>query len=307
MQELDDNGLLREYVENGSEEAFATLVARHLNKVYSVALRHTSNPDTAEEIAQAVFVILARKSSSLGKRVILEGWLHQTARLTAITFIRSEIRRTRREQDAYMQSTLNENESDVWTQIAPLLDKAIVSLNETDWHAVVLRFVYGKSMKEVGAALGGSEGAATIRLHRALQKLRQFFLKRGIVSTTEIIAGAISANSVQIAPVALDYSSYGFNGLNRMSESLPGVAGKKLSSIRNSVKTVLLAEGSAFFGFSWHDPGSPPIFNNARSIISFGDGHTDYIRIYWDGVLGKTDSPMFYNPPAGYDYQWSGY
>ncbi|EEF59491.1 type II secretion system protein [Pedosphaera parvula] len=105
---------------------------------------------------------------------------------------------------------------------------------------------------------------------------------------------------------AWDYSSYGFNGLNRMSELLPGVAGKKLSSIRDSVKTVLLAENSAFFGFSWHEPGSPPIANNAQSVVSFGDGHVDYVRIYWDGVSGKTDAPMFYNPPAGYDYKWSG-
>lgn len=106
--------------------------------------------------------------------------------------------------------------------------------------------------------------------------------------------------------LAWDYSSYGFNGLNRMSESLPGVAGKKLSSIRDGVKTVLLAEDSAFFGFSWHDSASPPVCNNARSVTSFVDGHTDYIRIYWNGFLGKTDSPMFYDPPAGYDYKWGG-
>src|SRR5271170_4694215 len=98
MQELDDNALLREYVERGSEEAFAALVARHVNKVYSVALRHTRNPDQAEEITHAVFVILAAKARRLDKRVILSGWLYQTARLTAVTFIRSEIRRGRREE-----------------------------------------------------------------------------------------------------------------------------------------------------------------------------------------------------------------
>src|SRR5580704_8525029 len=165
MQELDDIALLREYAEHNSEEAFAALVARHVNKVYSVALRHTGNPNQAEDITQAVFVILARKSGRLGKRVILEGWLYQTARLTALAFVRSEGRRARREQEACVQRTLNENESEVWTQIAPLLDTAIAALNEADRHAVVLRFFYGKSMKEVGAALGGSEGAATIRLH----------------------------------------------------------------------------------------------------------------------------------------------
>src|ERR1700722_14598304 len=174
MQEADDKALLREFVERGSEEAFATLIARHINKVYSVALRHTGNTHQAEEITQAVFVILAKKAANLGKCVILEGWLYQTARLTALTSIRGEIRRSRREQEAHMQHIVNENESEVWTQIAPLLDSAIASLNEPDRHAVVLRFIYGKSMKEVGTALGASEGAASVRLHRALDKLRHF-------------------------------------------------------------------------------------------------------------------------------------
>ena len=124
MQELDDISLLREYVDHDSEDAFAALVARHVNKVYSIALRHTRNPHQAEEITQAVFVILARQARQLGSRVILSGWLYQTARLTAVTFIRSEIRRARREQEAYMQNPLVETESDVWPQIAPLLDAA---------------------------------------------------------------------------------------------------------------------------------------------------------------------------------------
>src|SRR5436309_9375844 len=119
MDELDDITLLRQYVEQNSERAFAALVSRHINKVYSVALRHTRNPHQAEEITQAVFVILARKSRRLGKRVILSGWLCRTARLAAVTFIRSEIRRARREQEACMQNFLNETESDVWPQIAP--------------------------------------------------------------------------------------------------------------------------------------------------------------------------------------------
>src|SRR6478672_795311 len=104
MLELDDSVLLKEYVEQSSEEAFATLVARHVNKVYSVALRHTRNPQQAEEITQAVFVILARKAHRLGKNVLLEGWLYQTARLTALASVRSEVRRAHREQEAYMQS-----------------------------------------------------------------------------------------------------------------------------------------------------------------------------------------------------------
>jgi RNA polymerase sigma factor (sigma-70 family) len=207
MQEWDDIALLREYVDHDSEEAFATLVTRHVNKVYSVALRHTRNPHQAEEITQAVFVILAKKSRHLGRGVILSGWLYQTARLVAVTFIRSEIRRAHREQEGQMPTLSNETEPNVWTQICPLLDTAMAGLNEKDRHAVVLRFFDGRSMREVGAALGGSEDAAKVRVSRAVEKLRQFFVKRGIVSTTESIAGAIAANSVQAAPAALAHTA----------------------------------------------------------------------------------------------------
>lgn len=129
MRELNDMALLQEYVRNNFEEAFATLVRRPVNKVYSIALRHTRKPNQAEEITQTVFVILARKSRDLSKSVILSGWLCRTAQLTAVTFIRSEIRRARREQEASMQTLSNEGESDVWSQIAPLLDGAMARLS----------------------------------------------------------------------------------------------------------------------------------------------------------------------------------
>jgi uncharacterized protein (TIGR03435 family) len=203
MQEWDDSTLLRAYVEKASEEAFATLVARHVSKVYSVALRHTGSPQHAEEITQAVFVILARKSRQLGGHVLLSGWLYQAARLTAVTYLRSEIRRARREQEAHAQNALNEEESGVWPHIAPLLDEAMASLNETDRHAVVLRFFDGKSIREVGAALGANESAARKRVDRALEKLQRYFSKHGVTSTAATLTGLISTNSVQAAPTAL--------------------------------------------------------------------------------------------------------
>ena len=108
-----------------SEAAFAALVARYVNLVYSTALRFTGNPHHAEEITQAVFIILARKAGGLLRGAVLSGWLYQTARLTAANFVKGEIRRHRREQEAYMQSILNEPEAAAWEQIAPLLDEAM--------------------------------------------------------------------------------------------------------------------------------------------------------------------------------------
>src|SRR5262245_38289254 len=207
MQELDDSALLKEYVEHDSSEAFSVLVARHVNTVYSVAMRQTGNADAAEEITQAVFVILARKASRLSKSVILSGWLYHTARLTAITFLRGEVRRARREQEAYMQTVLNETESDVWPQIAPLLDEAMAGLSQSDRDAVVLRFFDGKSFREVGTALGTSEDAAKMRLSRAVEKLRRFFLKRGVVVPTATFIEVISTNTIHSAPTLLAKSA----------------------------------------------------------------------------------------------------
>ncbi len=211
MHEPDDHDLLRQFAEQNSETAFAALVARHVDKVYSVALRHTRNAHAAEEITQAVFVILAKKSGRLGARVILAGWLYETARLTAVTYIRSEIRRARREQEAHMQTNLNcgddassPSEPDtVWPHIAPLLDDALAGLSAADRHAVVLRYFDGKSLGEVGAALGASEDAAKKRVTRAVEKLRGWFTQRGVTLTVTVLTAAISANSVQAAPLGL--------------------------------------------------------------------------------------------------------
>jgi uncharacterized protein (TIGR03435 family) len=203
MQPTDDSVLLRQYVENNSDEAFAALVTRHINLVYSVALRRVANPHHAEEITHAVFIILARKAASLRHDKALSSWLFQATRLTAGNFIRSEIRRHRREEEAYMQSVLNETAAEVWPKIAPLLDDAVAGLREKDRQAIVLRFYEGRNLREVGLALGATEAAAEKRVNRALEKLRTFFTKRGVSSTTAILAGMISANSVHAAPVGL--------------------------------------------------------------------------------------------------------
>jgi uncharacterized protein (TIGR03435 family) len=203
----DDMALVREYAASQSETAFETLVGRHVNLVYSAALRQVRDAHLAEEISQAVFVILARKAGSLGAQTILSGWLYRTARFAAADALKTQRRRQRREQEACMQSTLDEHPMDAaWQELSPLLDEAMAQLRDQDRDALVLRYFENKSLREVGDALGLQERAAQKRVARGLEKLHAFFARRGIASTTAIIAGAVSANSIQAAPVALTKS-----------------------------------------------------------------------------------------------------
>jgi RNA polymerase sigma factor (sigma-70 family) len=206
MQPIDDRALLRQYAETGSDAAFAMLVERHINLVYSVALRHVGNPHQAEEITQAVFIILAQKTLSLRHDRALSSWLFQTTRLTAANFVRTETRRHRREQEAQMQSLMEGSSpqtNEVWPHIAPLLDRAVAGLKAPDRQAIVLRYYEHRSLAEVGRAMGTNEDAARMRVNRALEKLRQLLAKRGVNSTTAILEGAMSAHAVQAAPAGL--------------------------------------------------------------------------------------------------------
>ena len=230
MQDVPDMELVQNYHQQGSEEAFAELVRRHIGLVYSAALRRVGIAAQAEEITQAVFIILARKAASLRPDTVLEGWLYETTRLTSFSFLRRERRRQLHEQEAYMQSTLQEpGEASAWQQLAPLLDEAMSRLGKKDRDAVILRFFKEKNLGEVAAALKVTELAAQKRVSRALEKLRTFFTKRGVVSTTAIIAGAISANSVHAAPVAL-------------AKSVTAVAVAKGAAV--SVSTLTLIKGA---------------------------------------------------------------
>ena len=203
MQEMDDMALLRTYVQQSSDEAFAALVKRHVNLVYSAAWRKTGSPDAAGEITQAVFIVLARKAGRLRPGTILSGWLWQTARLTSDNFLRAEIRRARREQEAFRQAEPAEPAAELWPHILPLLDDALARLGEKDRNALTLRFFEGRDFKAVGAALGTGEDAAKMRVSRALEKLRKFFARRGVTSTVAVIAAAMSAHSLQAAPATL--------------------------------------------------------------------------------------------------------
>jgi RNA polymerase sigma factor (sigma-70 family) len=204
MNETDIQ-LLRRYARESSEDAFSEIVERHLPLVYSAALRQVRSPDLAQEVAQSVFVELARNAQKLPTSTIVAAWLYQVARRTAIDVVRRETRRHAREQIAQDLSAMNSN-SEHWAEIEPLLDEAMQTLDEQDRAAVLLRYFSNKSLREVGEAFGASENAAQKRVTRAIEKLNEFFQKRGVRIAAAGIVAAISANVTQAVPIGLSAS-----------------------------------------------------------------------------------------------------
>ncbi len=196
-----DSQLLDRYLREKSQAAFAELVRRHLDLVYSAALRQVRSPQLAEEISQSVFTDLARDAHKLKPDTVLTAWLYQVARRTAIDVVRRESRRQARERLAVEMAAMN-SASD-WTQIEPLLDDAMDALEETDRAAVLLRYFDNKSLREVGQALGTSDDAAQKRVSRAVDRLREFFSKRGVTVGAAGLVVVISANAAQAAPAGL--------------------------------------------------------------------------------------------------------
>ena len=204
----DDLTLLRAYATEGAEDAFRTVVERNLGLVYSSALRQVNDPHLAQEVTQAVFLILARKAGSLRPATVLAGWLFRTTRFAASQALRAARRRQHYEQEAAkMQTTTTSPASEAaWDDVAPFLDEAMASLGTADRHAILLRFFERKEMKDVGGAIGVTEDAAKKRVSRALDKIRAFLDRRGIALSAVALGSAIAANAVQAAPPAISQS-----------------------------------------------------------------------------------------------------
>ena len=229
---MDDAQLLREYVERQSEQAFAELVGRHVNLVYSTVLRMVRDASLAEDVTQAVFIQLARKAPSIRSGNALPGWLYRVTHGQAVNAMRAERTRRQHETEAVNMAQSDQPSTAAWESIAPHLEEAMNALTERDQNAVLQRFFQGRSWREVGAILALSEDGAQKRVTRALDKLRLHLARHGVAASASVIGMAISVNAVQAAPAGLASAV--------ASASLAGAASTGSFSFLTLIKTLLM-------------------------------------------------------------------
>ena len=204
-----DVELLQAFARRADQRAFAVVVKRHADLVYATALRKVEDPGAAEEVTQNVFAALARKAWRFAPDDSLPAWLHRTTLLESKAWWRAELRRRRREQTAAeLGTTMNRSEEPTALHtLVPLLDDALLLLREKDRTALLLRYHEGRSLRDVGVALGVGEDAAQKRVSGALEKLARFFQRRGFRTATLAATAEVLRNTARSAPASLAASA----------------------------------------------------------------------------------------------------
>jgi RNA polymerase sigma factor (sigma-70 family) len=240
-----DHDLLEQFAREQSQAAFTELVNRHLNLVYSAALRQVRSPQLAEEVSQSVFTNLACNAAKLKANMSLSAWLYQVTRHAAIDVVRREARRQARESIAFQMSNLNDTTSADWSQVEPLLDEGMDALDEADRTALLMRYFENKPLRDVGQALGVSEDAAQKRVSRAVERLREFFTKRGVPIGASALTALASANAIQASPAGLAPTvAAGAIGASTALSTSGAIAITKTIAMTTLQKTIITAIAS---------------------------------------------------------------
>ena len=276
----EDAELLRQYAQSGSETAFAELVSRYLHLVYATALRQGCGDEAlAKDVAQTVFIDLARKASSLLGRELLAGWLYTSTRLAASMAVRGDRRRQLREQiAASMQehTTLPESQADR-DELRLVLDGAMSELDADERNAVLIRFFQGKELKEVGSALGISEDAARMRITRALDRLHGLLSQRGLTLSVAALGTALAAQAAVAVPTGLAAS---VTATALASAAAGGgitatlVKLMAMTKVKLGIFTVLMVVGVAVL-LAVHKQSGAPLRGESRQALRI-DGTLDY-------------------------------
>ncbi|MEO7715791.1 MAG: sigma-70 family RNA polymerase sigma factor [Capsulimonas sp.] len=198
---MNDQRLLRNFVEQGSQQAFAELSQRHMGLVFSTCYRELEDNDLAQDATQAVFLLMAQKAKSLCRHPHIPGWLFHTSRFVAKNVRKTELLRRRHEEAMIEQITKSDypNEPE-WNAIDPLLNNALAALKTLDRDAILLRYFEGRTLADVGAILGVSEDGARKRIERALEKMRTHFKRHDIAVTISALSLLLAAHAAKAVP-----------------------------------------------------------------------------------------------------------
>ena len=205
MQNDTGDGYLIELAAKGDSKAISEIVERHQAMVYGTCLRILGNKADAEDAAQATFILFLRKCGKLKRGTFLSGWLYRTARFVSREHIRKSARRKRREEKAsIMQESNHVGTTQVWTELKPELDNALMALPKKHREVVILRYLEGKSTNDAARTLGMTPSAVSTCLARSIEKLRGHFQRRGIVIATVTLSAALAKHAATAtAPVSL--------------------------------------------------------------------------------------------------------
>ncbi|HEU0038250.1 MAG TPA: sigma-70 family RNA polymerase sigma factor [Verrucomicrobiae bacterium] len=269
-----DFELLQAFSRQGDQQAFATLTRRHLDLVYATALRKVTDDGAAEEICQNVFGTLARKAWQFAPDDSLPSWLHRTTLLEGKSWLRGELRRRRREQAAAELGTTMKtpDEQPAFNALVPLLDEALLSLRDKDRTALLLRYHESQSLRDVGLSLGTSEDAARKRVGAALEKLSQFFQRRGFKTATvaasaaalqHTAASASAATVSLVANAALQAAPPALVGLSALLARLVS-----LTKVQTAAVCFAVAAGPVAWQWNEHQQAQEEVLRSKTQLIT---------------------------------------
>ena len=205
---MGDGELLAQYFHEHREECFRALVERHSRMVYGCARRLVSNHAMAQDVAQAVFLLLVRKGSGLKRQPSIAGWLHRSTTLIARDTLKQSRRRGARELEAMnpdhepQPSQEASTDHGAWVELADSLDACMARLSEPDRNALLLRFFENRRLKEVAISLGLTEDTAQKRVSRSLHRLRKLLVQRGVAIPAATLASLVSAHGAPAIPAS---------------------------------------------------------------------------------------------------------
>lgn len=303
MEELTDSQLLERYVSESEESAFSEIVRRRLPLVFGTALRRLGGDrSAAQDVAQGVFVALARQGKSLVRHPALAAWLYSTTLNQAADHLRRQLRRQSHQQSLMTHAEPTSPGEVDWARLQPVLDDALQELNEEDRHAVVLRYMEQRAFASIGRELGLSDDAARMRTSRALEKLRSKLAKRGVVSA------AAALEAVLLAQPAVEVPSGLAPSIQAAVQQLAGAAvpGSILSTpvwkATAALLTLLAAAGSIHL---WHSGQKPPnhsTFSSRAAALGAGGTNRAHARLPFGRAPSRRGTSMNATLERGLSY-----